>query len=152
MATVYIGIGSNMGERERNCRRAVEMLGEKGIRVVKMSSAYETAPWGVEDQPGYMNMAVMASTDLGPHELLSALKDIEKRMGRAGTARWGPRVIDLDILIYGDLVEEGPRLTIPHPRMHERGFVLRPLNEIAPGAVHPSLGKTIEDLYKMLPG
>lgn len=126
------------------------MLGEKGIRVVKMSSVYETAPWGVEDQPGFMNMAVAAVTDLGPHELLDALKDIEKKMGREETARWGPRVIDLDILIYEGLVVEGPRLTIPHPGMHERGFVLGPLNEIAPGAVHPRLGKTIEELYKGL--
>jgi 2-amino-4-hydroxy-6-hydroxymethyldihydropteridine diphosphokinase len=152
MARVYIAIGSNMGERKANCLQAVGFLPEYGIVPHKRSSIYETEPWGVREQPVFMNMALEAETGLGPRELLEALKDIEKRMGREETVRWGPRVVDLDILLYGGLVLKEHDLEIPHPLMHERDFVLKPLSEIAPDAVHPVLEKTVRELYATLKG
>lgn len=146
MAIVYIGIGSNLGDRKRNCRRAVELLRREGVRVAKASSLHETGPWGVVGQPDFINMAVEAETALSPRELLVLLKSMEKEMGREEGVRWGPRVIDLDILLYEGLVLEEPGLRIPHPLMHLRGFVLGPLAEIAPGVMHPVLGKSIRDI------
>lgn len=151
MAKVYIGIGSNLGEREDNCLRAIGLLGENGINVSKKSSLYETEPWGMKEQPRFINMAVEAETELAAGELQKSLKSIESHMGRDKSApTWGPRIIDLDILLYDSLVIDGPDLKIPHPLMHEREFVLRPLSEIAPDAVHPVLGKTIKELQKDL--
>jgi 2-amino-4-hydroxy-6-hydroxymethyldihydropteridine diphosphokinase len=147
MARVYIAIGSNLGEKKANCLRAVALLPERGIVPNKVSPVFETEPRGVKDQPPFMNMAVEAETGLAPGDLLMALKDIEREMGRAETVRWGPRVIDLDILLYDDLVLKEPGLEIPHPLMHERGFVLGPLSEIAPDLVHPVLKKTVRELY-----
>lgn len=146
MPTVYIGIGSNLGNRERNCLQAVALLTENNITVTKQSSMRETEPWGVKGQPRFINVAIEAETDLAPFRLLEKLKDIEKEMGRKETHRWGPRIIDLDILLYDDLVINTSELTIPHPLMHEREFVLLPLSEIAPDRVHPVLGKTIKEL------
>lgn len=147
LQVVYLGIGSNMGEREENCLRAVGLLGENGLVAGKTSSIYETEPWGVSAQPRFKNMAVEIETDLSPGEILNILKNIEKKMGRApSTEKWGPRIIDIDILLLGDMVIRGEGLEIPHPRMHERRFVLLPLSEIAPGAVHPPTGKTIREL------
>jgi 2-amino-4-hydroxy-6-hydroxymethyldihydropteridine diphosphokinase len=146
MPTVYIGIGSNLGSREQNCLKAIALLTENNITVTKQSSMHETEPWGVKDQPGFINMAVEAETDFTPERLLEILKDIEKEIGRKETHRWGPRTIDLDILLYNDLVINTPGLTIPHNLMHEREFVLRPLSEIAPDKVHPVMGKPIKEL------
>lgn len=146
MATVYLGIGSNVGERERNCERALALLRKKGLAITRTSSMIETEPWGVEDQPRFINMAAEARTELGPQALLSLLKEVEAEMGRVPSGRWGPRVMDLDILFYDDLVLEEPGLVIPHPRLHERDFVLRPLREIAPGLIHPVLKKRIREL------
>ncbi|MDP2168474.1 MAG: 2-amino-4-hydroxy-6-hydroxymethyldihydropteridine diphosphokinase [Thermodesulfovibrionales bacterium] len=150
MPVVYIGIGSNMGGRKANCRKAVKLLIREGMRALKQSSMHETKPDGVKEQPLFMNMAVAAETDIPPHRLLKVLKSIEKELGRKETIRRGPRVIDLDILLYGDLILDEPDLKIPHPSMHKRGFVLKPLSEIAPDAVHPVLGKTVKELFEKL--
>lgn len=147
MATVYIGIGSNLGEREENCRKAVGLFQENKIVVTNMSLMIETEPLGVTDQPKFINMAVEAHTDLGPEELLALLQEIEFKMGRLPSARWGPRVIDLDILFYDDLVMKIDNLEIPHPYIKDRGFVLKPLAEIAPEKMHPVFKKSVKELF-----
>ncbi len=155
MTTVYLGIGSNLGNKEANCERAISLLKESGVKVTTCSSPIETEPWGVEDQPRFINMVVQAETSLKPLELLGALKNIESQMGRAMTCaqlRWGPRVIDLDILLYGDTLLDSPELTVPHRHMHQRAFVLEPLLEIAPNLLHPVLNKTITQLLGDLHG
>lgn len=150
MAEVFVGIGSNLGNRELNCLKAIKLLEEKGFVMRDRSSLYETEPWGVTDQPKFINMAVHVTTELSPLEVFLHLKSIEKDMGRTETVRWGPRIIDLDILLYDDIVLNETDLTIPHPRMHERDFVLKPLAEIAPDAIHPVMGKKIKRLLKEL--
>jgi 2-amino-4-hydroxy-6-hydroxymethyldihydropteridine diphosphokinase len=146
MAIIYIGIGSNLGDKEGNCKTAIERLSENGITIKKISSPYRTKPWGVEDQPYFVNMAVKAETNINPSELLPILKTIEKEMGRQDGVRWGPRLIDLDLLFYDDLVISCNELEIPHPFLHKREFVLLPLAEIAAEFVHPVLKATIKQL------
>jgi len=136
MHIAYIGIGSNLGNREENCKKAIGLMVESGIAIKKESSMYETEPWGVKDQPKFINMAVEAETDKSPDELLRILKNIEKDIGRSEASKWGPRVIDLDILFYDDIVLDTPDLKIPHPLIYERDFVLKPLAEIAPHKIH----------------
>ncbi len=148
--TVYVGIGSNLGNREENCLKAIRLMEEQGIKVVKRSSLYETEPWGVKDQPMFINMVIEAETELGPEELLTVLKSIESAMGRTETKRWGPRVIDLDILFYNNLILDTPELRIPHPYIQERPFVLTPLGEIAPELEHPVLKKKIKELINII--
>ena len=129
---VYLALGSNLGDREQNLGKAIEALRErKGIRYISASSFYESAPVGVEDQPDFLNAAVKIETGLSPLDLLAATQAIESELGRKKTVRWGPRIIDIDILLYGreKICEEG--LVVPHPRMTERPFVLLPLREIA---------------------
>ena len=150
MSTVYIGIGSNLGDREENCIRAVELLEKRGIPVTKKSALHETKPWGVKDQPLFLNMAIEIETALSPRELLKILKEIEKETGREPASRWGPRIIDLDILLFNASVVDEDHLRIPHPLMHERDFVLKPLSEIAPDAEHPVLHKSIRELMLQL--
>ncbi|MBI4684479.1 MAG: 2-amino-4-hydroxy-6-hydroxymethyldihydropteridine diphosphokinase [Nitrospirae bacterium] len=146
MSIAYIGIGSNLGNREENCNNAINLLKENGIVIKKQSSMHETAPWGIKDQPKFMNMAIEIETDKTPEELLNVLKYIEKTMGREDAQRWGPRIIDLDILFYDDVILKTQELEIPHSHMHEREFVLKPLCEIAPDLRHPVTGKTIRKM------
>jgi 2-amino-4-hydroxy-6-hydroxymethyldihydropteridine diphosphokinase len=150
VAKAYIGIGSNIGDRRANCLAAIDLLRQNGQTILKRSSSYETEPWGMEDQPRFINMAIEIETDLPPLGLLSLLKKIEKDMGRLYTGRWGPRVIDLDILLYEDLIITDTELQIPHPGVHERAFVLKPLAEIAPKKIHPVLLKRIDELLRIL--
>jgi 2-amino-4-hydroxy-6-hydroxymethyldihydropteridine diphosphokinase len=146
MYIAYIGIGSNLGDRKNNCERAIELLKRRGISIKKRSSLHETQPWGVRNQPLFLNMAIEIETDYTPKELLTIVKDIEAKIGRQKTFPWGPRVVDLDILIFNEMVIRSQELTIPHPYMHKREFVLEPLQEIAPDLVHPVLKRSMREL------
>jgi len=141
----YIGIGSNMGDKATHCLQAIESLAEAG-QIIGASSLYYTEPVGLKAQEDFINAVAALETDRSPAELLTICHAIEERLERRRTVRWGPRAIDLDILLYGDLVMNQPDLVIPHPLMAERKFVLAPLVEIAPDAVHPVLNKTMEQL------
>ena len=147
MAIAYIALGSNIGNREENLNNAIEMLRQnEGVEVKQISSYINTAPVGFTEQPDFLNAVVEVKTSLCPHKLLEICSDIEKNLKRERIIHWGPRTIDLDILLYDDLVLNDADLIIPHPRMHERDFVLKPLKEIAPKAFHPVLRKNIEDI------
>jgi 2-amino-4-hydroxy-6-hydroxymethyldihydropteridine diphosphokinase len=143
--TVYLGLGTNLGDRAANIAEVLRRLAGLGA-LITVSSLHETEPWGVQDQPRFLNAACLLRTTLRPRQLLAAIKRIEREMGRMPTVRNGPRLIDIDILLYDDLVLSTPDLTIPHPGMHERSFVLLPLREIAPDAVHPVLKHTVREL------
>jgi dihydroneopterin aldolase/2-amino-4-hydroxy-6-hydroxymethyldihydropteridine diphosphokinase len=150
MPKAFIGIGSNLGNREEQCNNAVRLLEDSGISVLKRSTMIETEPWGFTEQPAFINMVIEIATDLNPAELLVLLKKTERAAGRTDTVRWGPRVMDLDILFYNDCVIKTPALEIPHPRISEREFVLRSLAEIAPDTVHPVLKKSVRTLLQEL--
>ncbi len=144
-ATVYMALGSNMGDRRANLIEAISQL-RQHVHVEQTSSIYETEPAYKTDQPRFYNMVLRGTTTLAPHELLRFLKRIERRLGRAYTVRYGPRPIDLDILLYDDLQLEDPELTIPHPHIAERAFVLQPLAEIAPNLVIPGFQEPVSVL------
>lgn len=150
MSVAFIGVGSNLGDRKAHIERALELLKETNeIKIEKTSSWVETQPVGGPPQDPYLNGAIQIETELLPLELLSRLKNVERRLGRMKAERDAPRQIDLDILLYGDSVFfEGKTLVIPHPRMAERRFVLEPLAEIAPDLVHPKLQKTVRVLLE----
>ena len=147
---VYIAAGTNLGDRLANLLNALEAL-PPAVMPLATSPVYETAPWGVLDQPVFLNMVFSASTRLSPRELLVYLKDTEALLGRQPGLRYGPRLIDLDILFYGTLILESPTLEIPHPRLGERIFVLRPLADLAPDLCHPQSGQTMRELLANLP-
>jgi 2-amino-4-hydroxy-6-hydroxymethyldihydropteridine diphosphokinase len=142
---VFIGSGSNLGDRLASLSNAAEQL-SPGVRVLKSSKVYETPPWGFEVQPVFLNQVLQTETDLDPLELLGYLKHIEQKMGRKTTFRYGPRAIDLDILFYDGLIISSETLQIPHPMIAERAFVLVPMSEIAPDFIHPVLGKSMSEL------
>jgi len=146
LKTVYLGLGSNIGNREANLREALERLDAAEIRLVRRSSLYETEPLELLDQPPFLNAAVEVKTDLFPLQLLARIRDIEREMGRRRVTPKGPRNIDIDILLYGRSVIQTAELETPHPRIAQRRFVLEPLAEIAPEFRHPVSGKTAHEM------
>jgi 2-amino-4-hydroxy-6-hydroxymethyldihydropteridine diphosphokinase len=149
MESAYLGIGSNLGERESNLRNSVEKLGEYAGKIVKVSSVYETDPWGFSSDDKFLNMVIELETSLKPSGLLGRLLMIESMMGRLREGKqYSSRIIDIDILFYGDLGCYTKALEIPHPKLHERKFVLVPLAEIAPNLVHPVFKKSVSELLR----
>jgi 2-amino-4-hydroxy-6-hydroxymethyldihydropteridine diphosphokinase len=146
MKTVYVSLGSNVGDRERQIAAAIHALGARGIRITRQSSIYSTEPVDVAAQGWFLNCVLEIETDLMPRQLLRAFKEIENELGRRHTIRRGPRVIDLDLLLYGTSVISTPDLEVPHPRMTQRRFVLVPLAEIAPALRHPVENRSMEEL------
>ncbi len=150
--TAYLSLGSNLGDRNHNLERALVLLSDRGVSITKQSSLYETAPRELVDQPWFLNIAIETETTLFPLQLLSAAQSIERELGRDRSKgpRFGPRSLDIDILLFGRAVIDGPDLTVPHPRMRERRFVLEPLLEIAPDLKDPVTGRAFRDFLPSL--
>jgi 2-amino-4-hydroxy-6-hydroxymethyldihydropteridine diphosphokinase len=147
----YLSLGSNEGDRLSWFKKAIELLGANCGTISKRSSIYETSAWGITDQPDFLNMVVALKTTLSPSELLTEILKIETSLGRQRSIKWGPRTLDIDILLYNNDIIELPGLTIPHPYLHERRFTLLPLAEVAGQYIHPVLNRTIADLLRSWP-
>ena len=150
MSIAYIALGSNLGDKEANLRKALKMLLVKGLQIRSVSSFFKTEPYGVTDQPEFINAVACVKTDLAPEKLLKLLLDTELEMGRVRLRHWGERNIDLDLLLYDDLIYYSEKLVLPHPDMQNRLFVLQPLSEIAADKIHPVYKKSIQNLLKSL--
>ena len=150
MSIAYIALGSNLGDKEANLRQALNMLLVKGLQIRSVSSFFKTEPYGVTDQPEFINAVACVKTDLAPEKLLKLLLDTELEMGRVRLRHWGERNIDLDLLLYDDLIYYSEKLVLPHPDMQNRLFVLQPLSEIAADKIHPVYKKSIQNLLKSL--
>ncbi len=145
MRDIYLGLGTNLGDRRRNLERAVLGLGPV-LTVTAVSPIYASEPWGITDQPEFLNICLAGHTAVSPTELLPFIKNLEVELGRQETIKWGPRLIDIDILLYADWIVQSDDLTIPHAFMTERAFVLRPLADIAPDVIHPVNGLTVAEM------
>ncbi|GAB3729123.1 2-amino-4-hydroxy-6-hydroxymethyldihydropteridine diphosphokinase [Spirosoma lituiforme] len=143
---IYLLLGANLGNRVKTLQRAAQLIGQHVGPILSQSALYETAPWGVSDQPTYLNQVLAIETTLPAEDVLVQAQVIEQELGRVRFEKWGARVIDIDILYYGDLIQQSDTLTIPHPFLHQRRFTLVPLAEIAPGFIHPVIGKTNRQL------
>jgi len=151
MNKAYLLTGGNTGNREHYLQQAIELIGQKCGHILKQSSLYETAAWGKTDQPAFLNQALLLHTDLGAPELMQVLLSIEETMGRRREEKYGPRIIDIDVLLYNNDVLQSPLITVPHPELNNRRFALTPLAEIAADLKHPLLHKTIRRLLKECP-
>ena len=147
-----IALGSNIGDRLGSLRQASQMIKCMGTAIIAASDVFETPPWGVRDQPWFLNACLLAETLDSPRELLSKLQEVENRLGRVSRFRWGPREIDLDLLFMDGLTVDEKDLVLPHPEMHNRSFVLVPLNQVAPGWVHPLLHRSVSEMARQVPG
>lgn len=147
---VYLLLGSNLGNRKEILDKAIKLLSQRVGVVILQSKDYETSPWGVTDQPDFLNLVVSIQTRLKPLQILEITQSIENQLGRIRKEKWGARLIDIDVLFYGNEIIDEPNLKIPHPLLQERDFTLSPLAEIAPDFVHPVLGKTILELREKL--
>jgi len=150
MAVVYLSLGSNLGVREQNIAAAVFVLEKCGVRTLKSSSVVETRPYGLAGQPDFLNCALECETALSPQELIAAVLRVETEMGRVRRVKWGPRVIDVDIIFYGAEIINSPGLVVPHPDMSNREFVLGPLCELNPDFIHPVFKVSVAELRRLL--
>ncbi|WP_207496652.1 2-amino-4-hydroxy-6-hydroxymethyldihydropteridine diphosphokinase [Aridibaculum aurantiacum] len=148
MNTAFLLLGGNLGDRKKNLEDALQLINERAGKISAASAFYETAAWGKEDQPNFLNQAVTLETRLSPTDLLRMLLAVEKDLGRERIEKLGPRLIDIDILFYGDMVLHSDQLTIPHPHITKRRFVLEPLHDLAPDLIHPAYNKTIAQLLQ----
>ena len=152
MTAVYLGLGSNIGNRKENIRQALDQLQTADLRLLRVSSLYETEPMGFHDQPWFLNQVAEFATELSPLQVLKRIQDVEKTLGRKREIVNGPRTIDIDILLFGDVIMKTADLTIPHPRYRERRFVLEPLLELNPALKDPETGQSLSAMMASIPG